>query len=138
MRIVWLCVFTLLLACSPQTPPEPSTAVTMTGKTTQIIAQWSDAAGLDELFVIEDTIIEAAGDLFEVDGHDVGSGTFNVFIYADDGAVDATVAKLIQLREKDKVPNSMKIGVAQYTNAERSDWTFKPVYPAGLKSFELM
>jgi len=113
-------------------------AASMTGTTTQIVAQWPDNADLDALFAIEEAIIEAEGDLFEVDGHDVGSGTFNVFIYADDGAVDSVVIKLIQLHDDGKIPRGMKLGVANYSDAERTDWTFRPVYPAGLKTFELM
>jgi hypothetical protein len=31
----------------------------------------------------------------------------------------------------------MKLAIAQYLNAERTDWAFKPVYPADLKSFAI-
>jgi hypothetical protein len=123
-----------LLGCNPQ---QQGATVHLTGKATQIVAQWPDGAPLEKLFAIEDAIENAASDIADIDGHDVGSGTFNVFLYTDDSTIDATVARLVKLVEGGKVPPGMKVGVAQYTNAARTDWTFKPVYPAGLTTFDI-
>ncbi len=100
---------------------------------TQIVAQWTDAPCLDALIPIE----EEDG-IFEVDGHDIGSGTSNVFIYAEDAKVDSAVRHIIDMVERGKIPEGMKLAVAQYLDAERTDWTFKPVYPADLKSFAIL
>lgn len=105
---------------------------------TQIVAQWTDAPGLDALIPIEDVLIEEEDGIFEVDGHDIGSGTFNVFIYAEDAKVDSAVRHIIDMVERGKIPEGMKLAVAQYLDAERTDWTFKPVYPADLKSFAIL
>jgi hypothetical protein len=104
---------------------------------TQIVAQWSDAPGLDALFPIEDALIDEEGGLFEVDGHDIGSGTFNVFIYAEDAKVESSLRHIVEMAERGAVPEGMKLAIAQYLNAERTDWAFKPVYPADLKSFAI-
>ncbi len=105
---------------------------------TQIVAQWSSAPGLEALFLVEDALIDAEGDLFVVDGHDIGLGKFNVFIYADDASVEGAVRRIVRMAESGQLPAGMKLGVAQYIDAARTDWTFRPVYPAGLPSFDIM
>ena len=137
-----------LVACGPVRAPTPVVApkpvdtplplTRIADKRTQIVVQWPDAAGTEALLAVEETIAAAESDLFEVDGNDIGSGTFNVFIYAEDRKLQAVIDKLIALRKAGKVPDGMRIAVAQYTDATRTDWIYKPVYPAGLKSFELM
>ena len=39
---------------------------------------------LDELIALEDELIEQLGDSADVDGHDVGSGETNIFIFTSD------------------------------------------------------
>ena len=109
----------------------------MTGQT-QIVAQWSDAADYDELIAIEDQLIEHAANSYDVDGHDVGSGTFNVFMFAADNDVDAAVGRIIQMCKDGVVPPEMKLGVAVYLDPERTEWVFRPAYPSDLTLFELM
>jgi hypothetical protein len=105
---------------------------------TQFVAQWSDDADYDELIEIENALIDEAEDLFEVDGHDIGSGTFNVFMYAEDGSVEASIARVIQLFEDGRLSPNMKLGVAVYEDQEREIWTFKPAFPLDLNEFELI
>jgi hypothetical protein len=119
---------------------------------TQIVAQWLlpppaiDQQGLwarvrgilslYRYFRVESAIERAAEGLYFEDGNDIGSGTFNVFIYTDQ--VDRTVARLIDLERSGKVPVGLRIGVAQYKNKERTDWTYSVAYPPTLTNFELI
>ncbi len=73
--------------------------------------------------------------LYFVDGNDVGGGTMNIFIYADDERVASVVSKLVTMH--DQLPGGMRIGVAEYKDAKRKDWTFRPVYPRELKHFDI-
>ena len=115
-----------------------SRAADVLSNQTQIVAQWSDDADFDFLAAIAERLITSARDTYEVDGHDVGSGTFNVFIYADDAKVDAAIALVIQLCKEGVIPPEMKLGVAVYQDVERTEWTFRPEYPPSLSEFELM
>lgn len=106
---------------------------------TQIVAQWplTDTAtplDLQRYFAAELLIERECGQVCSVDGNDVGGGVFNVFLYSND--VDATVAVLRRLRDAGRIPEDMRVGVADYTNADRTDWVYSPVYPDGLASFD--
>jgi hypothetical protein len=105
---------------------------------TQILAQWllpPEATPLDlhKYFAAETLIARECRQTCSEDGNDIGGGTFNVFLYTAD--IDATVALLVRLDEADRIPDGMRIGVAEYTNAERTDWTYRAAYPEGLTSF---
>ncbi|MDR3525669.1 MAG: hypothetical protein P4L57_00200 [Rhizomicrobium sp.] len=104
---------------------------------TQIVVQWlnggNDGPSVAHLFDAENRLENESSGLYIVDGNDIGGGTFNVFIYADDAQVDVVVHKLIAMH--DQLPNGMRIGVAVYKDAQRKDWTFRPVYPDGLREF---
>src|SRR6185503_386237 len=66
---------------------------------TQIVVQWMiDATGdisLEQVWMLEDTLEEGSDGHFEVDGHDYGSGTANVFLFSSDP--DGAVARIVQL-----------------------------------------
>ena len=51
----------------------------------QLVLQlpFSSIEDYDELIRLEDRIIEALGDLGDVDGHDAGAGEMNVFVHTD-------------------------------------------------------
>lgn len=49
-----------------------------------------------------------------------------------------TVSKLIDMEQKGMLPRGLRIGVAQYTNKERTDWTYRVAYPDDLAKFELI
>lgn len=58
---------------------------------TQIVLQWDEARfSVAEIHQVEDELERGAAGLFEVDGHDIGSGTANIFIYSrtPDNAVE--------------------------------------------------
>jgi hypothetical protein len=52
----------------------------------QLVIQFRLTAELDfeKLVAIEDAIIDELGDSASVDGHDIASGEFNIFIVTDD------------------------------------------------------
>lgn len=51
----------------------------------QLVIQFDDESGeaLDRVISLEDELIELLDGVAEVDGHDVGSGTANIFIETD-------------------------------------------------------
>jgi hypothetical protein len=51
----------------------------------QLIIQWrADADDFDRLVAIEERVTAKLGNSAEVDGHDFGSGEFNVFVLTED------------------------------------------------------
>jgi hypothetical protein len=110
----------------------PSPAIDQQG----LLARVKGILSLYRYFRAEAAIERAAEGLYFEDGNDIGSGTFNVFIYTDQ--VDRTVARLIDLERSGKVPVGLRIGVAQYKNQERTDWTYSVAYPPTLTNFELI
>lgn len=107
---------------------------------TQIVLQWltdeQNDISLDQVWAIEDTLEAESDGLFDVDGHDVGSGTVNVFLYARDP--EATVGKVRRLYFAGRLRPGMRIGVAEYKDAARKDWDYRPVFPRGLHRFDLI
>jgi hypothetical protein len=109
---------------------------------TQIVAQWllADDAGLEALRSLQQSegrVEEACGRVCFVDGNDFGGGTANIFIYAEDDDVTATVKLLVTLHNTGRLPEGMRVGIARYKNAERTDWIFEPAFPVGLKHFDI-
>jgi hypothetical protein len=107
---------------------------------TQIVLQWitdeQNDISLDQVWAIEDTLEGEAEGLFDVDGHDVGSGTTNVFLYARDP--QAAVGKVIRLYFAGRLRPGMRVGVAEYKDVSRKDWDYRPVFPRGLHRFDLI
>jgi len=58
----------------------------MSTATHQLVIQFPEAAFPDfgGLVAYEDSLYEALGDRHEVDGHDIGSGWINFFLFTDD------------------------------------------------------
>jgi hypothetical protein len=115
--------------------------VGMAGET-QIVVQWLDTAQggipLAEIHKIEDALEAVSRDEYFVDGHDVGSGGVNVFLYAEDSRVDEAIAIVVRFFEQGKLPKGMRIGRAIYEDEKRSNWRFQPAYPPGLTEFDIM
>jgi hypothetical protein len=108
---------------------------------TQIVLQWLQGEQpnleLQAVHKIEDELEELGGGRYFVDGHDYGGGTINIFLYADDAAVDSAIAIVVKHYEDSKLPKGLRIGRAMYENKERTDWHFLPVYPPGLAAFDI-
>lgn len=83
----------------------------------------------------DQTLDEDSGNLYFDDGNDVGTGTCNIYLYS--ARVADTVAFLIDLEKKGKLPTGLRIGVANYTNKAHTDWTYLVAYPPGLKKFDI-
>ena len=139
MRVSASTAFLLAVcACSPSRGIRPND--------TQVVAQWllDDRSNtLVDVVTLafrnirtERAINRICEDVCFDDGNDVGSGTFNVYLYTQD--VAATVRLLTDLESAGSIPSGLRIGVAQYKDRQRRDWTYKGVYPAGLKSFDLI
>jgi Cu/Ag efflux pump CusA len=113
----------------------------MAGRT-QIVLQWLDTAhssmDLRDIYKVEDALERVSNGMYVVDGHDVGGGTVNVFLYAEDSDVDAAVAVVIRFFEQGKLPKGMRIGRAIYEDEKRRNWHFQPAYPPGLAEFQIM
>ncbi len=109
---------------------------------TQIVVQWLDTAQgsmeLREIYKIENALESVSDGKYFVDGHDVGSGTVNVFLYAEDSKVDAAIAVVVSFFEQGKLVQGMRIGRAIYEDEKRRNWHFQPVYPPGLAEFQIM
>jgi hypothetical protein len=109
---------------------------------TQIVCQWLDTGrgSMDfrDIEKIEEALESVSSGRFIVDGHDLGSGTMNVFLYAEDSEVDAAIAVVTRLFEQGKLPPEMRIGRAVYEDEKRRNWHFQAVYPPGLAEFQIM
>ena len=115
--------------------------VAMAGET-QIVLQWLDTAqgrmDLRQVHQIEDALEMVSSGEYVVDGHDVGSGAVNVFLYAEDSRIDSAIAVVVRFFEQGKLPKGMRIGRAIYSDTKRTNWHFQPVYPPGLAEFDIM
>lgn len=108
---------------------------------TQIIVQWVDGPkslssfGVLRVQGILDGHASAIG--YDSDGNDVGSGTQNFYLYADDRRVNEVANRLIALRNSGELPDGMRIGAAVYKDSKRKDWSYRPLYPSTLKHFDI-
>jgi hypothetical protein len=92
----------------------------------QLVLQFAGAAclDLDELIALEDELTRNVPADAEGDGHDIGSGEANIFIWTPDPVVTfAALAPILQGRHR-------LAGWAAAYRAERSD-EFVRVWPAG-------
>jgi hypothetical protein len=110
--------------------------------TTQIVVQvrYEGSAALTMLSRIgswERRIARRCGDACFVDGHDLGSGTANIFLLADDEKVDDVVNQIAELVKEQKLPEGVHVGVAEYLDEDRTDWRYRPALPPGLDRFDL-
>ncbi len=99
-----------------------------------LVLQWplpfSSDNDLDLLVSLEAAILEGLGNLGTVDGHDIGSGEMNIFIYTENpvGAFEyiKTIPSISQQLSK------MKAGYREVGGE-----VFTPIHPEGLDSFEI-
>jgi hypothetical protein len=103
----------------------------------QIVVQWFDdksrqAMPVKQVHEMEDLLETESNSLFQVDGHDIGSGTINIFLFADDD--NAAVRHLIEIYEAGLLPRGMRIGVED--SSEKGS-AYRPVYPAELTTFDI-
>lgn len=99
-----------------------------------LVLQWPSACtaeDLDLLVSLEDQIIANIGDYGSVDGHDIGSGEMNIFIFTEDPK--STFARVKNIGS---MPNHMKSLKAGYPEVGQDH--FVPLYPEGLEYFSVI
>ncbi len=99
-----------------------------------LVLQWpSSSTGkeLDQLILLEDEIREDIGDHGNVDGHDIGSGEMNIFIFTEDPK-----ATFERVKNIGSIPNHMSNLKAGYREVGEDD--FVPLYPEGLDHFSVI
>ena len=67
----------------------------MSEPTHQLVIQFPESAfaDFDDLVRYEDALIDSLGDAHEMDGHDIGSGEVNFFVFTDDPAIALRVIR---------------------------------------------
>ena len=105
----------------------------------QIVVQWLDdsppnsSTRADPLL---DLLHAQSQDLYVVDSFDVGGGTMNVFLYAEEP--EPAVARVIRLFEEGLLPNGMRIGIAETQADDPARRRYRPAYPPDLDNFQLI
>lgn len=98
--------------------------------TYQLVLQFpqSGSAGFETMVSIEHVLSEALSGSSEVDGHDIGSDEFNIFIWTDDPAgAFAEIERLPAIRPF--------LGCLRAAHRPADSETFTPIHPPGLTDF---
>jgi hypothetical protein len=79
----------------PPVPPGRPYGAQVSEPTHQLVIQFRADAfrDFDALVSFEDRLIDVLGDRHEVDGHDVGSGEVNFFVFTDDAKAAFSVIR---------------------------------------------
>ena len=99
-----------------------------------LVLQWpssSTAKELDLLISREDQIREDIGDHGNVDGHDIGSGEMNIFIFTENPR--ATFEHVLNIGS---IPNHVSNLKAGYREVGEDE--FVPLHPKGLDHFSVI
>ena len=85
----------------------------------QLVIQFRPAAVLDfeKLVAIEDALIDELGDSASVDGHDIGSGEFNIFIFTNNPS--GSFQRVQKLLQRVKPDGTMNVA---YRHADGKDY----------------
>jgi hypothetical protein len=98
----------------------------------QLVLQFSaeEMRGFDELVALEDDLIQSLSPTSEVDGHDFGSGEFNIFVLTDQPRETFDAArKLIK-----KSPYQWELRAAY---RERGEDKYTILWPENLEEFRV-
>ncbi|HEY4167230.1 MAG TPA: hypothetical protein VGM96_10655 [Reyranella sp.] len=102
----------------------------MADPTYQLVLQWPSAAvNLGRLIEIEDAVIDGLGD--DVDDHDYGSGTANIFILTEDPRRAFRTAKDILERQ-----SALQDLRAAFRRLDQDD--FEVLWPPDLLDFKIV
>jgi len=98
----------------------------------QLVVQIKPAtsADLNRLVNWENALIEYLATTAEVDGHDLGDGEFNMFIYTDDPS--GTFRRIQSLPDTRRLSASM---AAAYRSVDGGDYII--IWPPDLKRFDI-
>lgn len=89
-----------------------------------------------DIWWLESRLESQSRGLYIVDGHDIGSGTFNVFLFATDP--EPAIRRVIELFEENLLRPNMRVGVADNYSADRRNWEYRLAFPPGGGDFKLM
>lgn len=133
LRVVAIALFGFLAACSQPRGIKPGD--------TQVVARWttynltaSTMTARIERATTEMRIGWACGNVCFVHGKDVGSSTYNIYLYTQN--IPETVKLLVRLEQTRRLPRGLQIGIAKYKDARRADWTYTPVYPSSITTLD--
>jgi hypothetical protein len=85
----------------------------------------------DLLISLEEAIRERIADSATVDGHDIGSGEMNIFLFTENPKLAFVRIKMVPSVAKRM--SDMKVGYRQVGEDE-----YTPLYPEGLKLFSVV
>jgi hypothetical protein len=90
----------------------------------------SSIGDFDRLVALEEVLAQGLGPAAEVDGHDIGSGEGNIFVFSDDApAVFRDVLRVLD----DRARTDLR---AAYREAEGEPYTI--LWPSTLKTFRVL
>lgn len=92
------------------------------------IEQGSPDPGVNEIGAIARVLEDEAAGKYEVDGHDVGSGTVNFFLLTENAEV--AIERVIVLYGAGLLRQGMRVGVPDAG-------FYRPIFPIDLKQFSL-
>lgn len=98
----------------------------------QLVVQLPESSvqDFDVMIELEEAILKVLEEEGEVDGHDIGSGTMNIFIFTDEPT--KAFAKLEPMLDKRRLLSSAK---AAYRDADGDDFTI--LFPEDLTEFSI-
>jgi len=99
-----------------------------------LVLQWPSSSTADELDLLvslEDEIREDIGAYGDVDGHDIGSGEMNIFVFTEDPK-----SAFEHIRKIGSIANRMTDLKVGYRIVGEDD--FIPLYPEGLDQFSVI
>lgn len=100
----------------------------------QLVLQFPahDMADYDAVIKVEELLIRGLGDRAEVDGHDVGLGAMNVFVWTEDAT--GTFAMVRELLADHALGSAFEAG---YTERD-ADVDYTPLWPEDLERFDVL
>ena len=99
----------------------------------QLVLQFAadSTEDFDRLVTLEDGLIQEMNDIATVDGHDFGSGEFNIFLLTDDPTTVFGKAHGIVINQG--VPNAMR---SAYREMDGEDYVV--LWPSSLTKFSVL
>jgi hypothetical protein len=98
----------------------------------ELVIQFRPSVALDveKLVSIEDALVDELGDSASVDGHDIGSGEFNVFIFTDNP--NGSYQRVQELLKRVKPDGVMNVA---YRDIDGNDYVV--LWPPSLSKFKI-
>jgi hypothetical protein len=100
----------------------------------QLVMQFDEEldGGLNKLIVVEDILEENLSSIADVDGHDIGNGQMNIFIFTDSPS-EVLKEILIIFTEEPKLVSAMRIAYREVVGNQ-----FIYLWPTNLTDFKVI